>query len=163
MADNKVTSGSGPEDTLARMERERMTRRAVLAKAGLRFGLGALALLSVDDLARMVGKHMEQQAKQNALVDSVTRELRGAGLAFAGGDPGGGPTKISYDPVLYEKGPSGCSSTATGGYCVQVGQYASQNFGKNAHDNCQACCDSIYANQCSGYPGTLLDACRNSC
>ncbi len=88
------------ETKLQRLERERMTRRAALRKMGVTSTLSVLTLFSVDDLARMVGKAMQQRARDNRVAETVARELRQAGVAMAGAP--------SHDPC-------GCNGDCTCG------------------------------------------------
>ena len=68
---------------LAKREAQKLTRRAALAKMGVRGAMAIFAAFSVDDLARMVAKKMEQRAGENAAVDEVARQLHNAGVSFA--------------------------------------------------------------------------------
>lgn len=68
---------------IARREVQKLSRRAALAKMGVRSAMTIFAAFSIDDLARMVGKKMEQNAAQNAAVNEVARQLQNAGLSFA--------------------------------------------------------------------------------
>jgi hypothetical protein len=70
-------------EAVRRFESEKMSRRAVLAKVGLRFGAAALAALSVDDLARKVGAELARRSGDSKVASSVAHEFRNAGIAFA--------------------------------------------------------------------------------
>ncbi len=71
------------ETKTQKLEREQLSRRAALRKLGYTSVLSVFALFSVDDLARMVGRAMEQKARDNEVAEVVARELRDAGLAMA--------------------------------------------------------------------------------
>ncbi len=65
-------------------EQQRYTRRQALRKFGFGAGLSAFMLLSVDDLARMVGRQLQQAAGDNQVANQIAEEFRNAGVAFAG-------------------------------------------------------------------------------
>ena len=71
------------ETKLQKFEREQLTRRQALRKFGFGAGMAALALLSTDDLAHMVGKRMAQIAGDNKIANTVAKELENAGVARA--------------------------------------------------------------------------------
>lgn len=71
-----------------KFERERLSRRQALKKLGITSAMATFALFSVDDLARMVGKAMEQRARDNKVVEQVAKEFQHAGIALADGTSG---------------------------------------------------------------------------
>lgn len=88
-----VTNGAGnalspSENGKARFERERLTRREVFARFGFRAAAVAVAALTADDLLRKVGEEMGRRAGDSKVANSVAREFRTAGVAFAGGPSG---------------------------------------------------------------------------
>jgi len=85
MSSNPKTEQSKTMDvqTAQRVEQGKMTRRAALRKLGFGAGLAAFSLLSVDDLARMVGQRMERMAGDNKVAGQVAKEFQQAGVAFA--------------------------------------------------------------------------------
>lgn len=99
-AQQATGDGIGVEDVRAERavwEAEKMTRRAALARVGLRFGAAALAAFTVDDLARATMKALDRRAQDGRIAGEVAKEFRNAGVAFA--DPPGstGPPQI-YTP-----------------------------------------------------------------
>lgn len=81
----------------ARFENERMTRRAALRKFGFMAGLAAFATVSVDDLARVASKKLQENEMTKGIGDTLAKEFRMAGVALAnpyGGDPPPNP----YNP-----------------------------------------------------------------
>ncbi len=70
-----------------RFERERLSRRQALKRFGMTSAMAAFAMFSVDDLARMVGKAMQQRACDNKVAEQVAREFQNAGVAFAASGP----------------------------------------------------------------------------
>ncbi len=85
-SDNDGVSGIKAER--AAWEAEKMTRRAALARVGLRFGAAALAAFTVDDLARATMRALDRQAQDGKIAGAVASELRSAGVSFADGkDP----------------------------------------------------------------------------
>ena len=75
------------ETAKAKFERERLSRRQALKKLGMTSAMAAFALFSVDDLARMVGKTMQQRAGDNKVAEQVAKELQRAGVTLADGPP----------------------------------------------------------------------------
>lgn len=69
-------------------ERGQLSRRQALKKLGITSTMAVAAMFSVDDLARLVGKAMEQRARDNKVVEQVAREFQQAGIAMAGGPSG---------------------------------------------------------------------------
>ncbi len=80
------------ESALERFERERLTRRQALRKFGMTAGMATFAMFSVDDLAHMVGKAMQQQVGDNKIAEQIAKEFQSAGIAFASGPSG--PTNL---------------------------------------------------------------------
>lgn len=91
----KTTKSPEITKSVEQIERERLTRRQALRKLGFGAGLSAFMLLGVDDLARMVGDKMQQMAGDNQVANQVAKEFQSAGIAFAAGPSGGGPSGIS--------------------------------------------------------------------
>ena len=80
-------------------------------------GLSTFALFSVDDLARMVGKAMQQRVGDNKVATQIATELRSAGVTMA--DTG-----------------SGCvPSVASCTNCLN-GSEDARNAAQTAFDNC---------------------------
>ena len=71
------------ETKAQKLEREQLSRRAALRKLGYTSVLSVFALFSVDDLARMVGKAMEQKARDSEVAEVVARELQQDGVTSA--------------------------------------------------------------------------------
>jgi len=71
----------------AKLEDERMSRRQALRKVGILSGVAVLALVSVDDLARLAAKQLAAHSGDSEVAGSVAKSLRGAGVAFAAGNP----------------------------------------------------------------------------
>ncbi len=74
-----------PENAWVAFERGRLSRRQALKKLGMTSAMATFALFSVDDLARMVGKAMEQRVADNKVAEQVAKEFQQAGIALAGG------------------------------------------------------------------------------
>ena len=73
-----------PETAMERFERERLSRRQALKKFGITSAMATFAMFSVDDLAHMVGKAMQQRASDNKVAQAIAKEFQGAGIAIAG-------------------------------------------------------------------------------
>lgn len=61
-----------------------MTRRQALRRIGLTTGIALFTLTSADDLARMAVAKLKTHHETRGIADKVARELRSAGVAFAG-------------------------------------------------------------------------------
>ena len=62
--------------------------------------MATFALFSVDDLARMVGKAMQQKAGDNKVAGQIAREFRNAGITMADGGSGCVPSAASCTNCL---------------------------------------------------------------
>lgn len=82
-ATNPTPDDNNQQDARVKFEAARLTRRQALAKFGFRFGMVAVAALSVDDLVRATGQALQQRADTNKAVEQVARELQRAGVANA--------------------------------------------------------------------------------
>ena len=71
------------ENAWVEFERGRVSRRQALKKLGMTSAMATFALFSVDDLARMVGKAMQQRAADNKVVERIAEELHSTGVAQA--------------------------------------------------------------------------------
>jgi len=122
-----IVSG-GAAEALKKREAEKMSRRAVLAKVGLRFGAAAVMALSVDDLARKVTAAIATRNRDNAVAQRVANEFHNAGVAFA-------------------DGPTTCDGTGVGGYCASF---------ETDNKSCRHCVEVYYNgdySQCKGQGG----------
>jgi len=79
----QVAAPGSAAAALAKNEQEKMSRRAVLAKVGLRFGAAVIAAMSVDDLTRKVTETIARGNRDNAVAQQVANEFKNAGVAFA--------------------------------------------------------------------------------
>ncbi len=150
------------QEALVKFEAEKMSRRAALARVGLRFGAVALAALTVDDLARLAGDELRRRADGNQTVEQVARELQQAGVAFAarthpwdGGTPG--PT-------------NGCGSQTVANYCGYYFCYPEDGgHPNNPVQSCKDCCQGVYGGSpnpgaCAGQGGNgNLTLCQQQC
>ena len=116
---------------LAKREAQKLTRRAALAKMGVRGAMAIFAAFSVDDLARMVAKKMEQRAGENAAIDEVARQLHNAGVSFAA-----------------------ASKQTTAQYCVSRATDPNGNYDQSTCKNCCINHKTALQGQCDvQYPG----------
>jgi len=95
-----------PEMDRERFERERLTRRQALRKFGVTAGMATFAMFSVDDLARMVGKAMQQRAGDSRVAGQVAQEFQQAGIAYA-------TTSGPSAPCANDPNPSCCDAMQT--------------------------------------------------
>ena len=77
-----------PKTAKEKFERERLSRRQALKRLGMTSAMATFALFSVDDLARMVGKAMQQRAGDNKVAAQIAKEFQQAGVVLAWGDTG---------------------------------------------------------------------------
>ena len=87
---DEVVGGDG-EAKRTRWENERMTRRQALRKFGFTAGMTVFAALSVDDLARLASKKLQESEVTKGIGDTLAKEFHAAGVALAnpiGGAPG---------------------------------------------------------------------------
>lgn len=61
------------------LDAEKLTRRAALRRIGMAGGMAVLGVLSIDDLARVSAKKLEQ----HELTRGIAEEFKNAGVAFA--------------------------------------------------------------------------------
>ena len=73
-----------PEVAADQLAQEKMTRRAALRKFGMVGGMAALSLLTIDDLARVSAKKLEE----HEMTKGLAKDFKNAGVAMA--DSGGG-------------------------------------------------------------------------
>ena len=71
------------ETAKEKFERERLSRRQALKKFGMTSAIATFALFSLDDLARMVGKAMQQRVRDDKVATQVAKELQQAGVVLA--------------------------------------------------------------------------------
>lgn len=78
--------GQGQEDVAEarqHFEEQRMTRRAALRRLGVTAGIGAVYMLSVDDLARACISRLHEQEFTREVADTLAAELGHSGMAVA--------------------------------------------------------------------------------
>lgn len=73
----------------AKFEQEKMSRRAALRKIGMTSGMALFGMFAVDDLARLALRGLQQHKETQAVAETVAKELRSSGVAFAGDESGG--------------------------------------------------------------------------
>ena len=81
--DGEAVPETAKETAKEKFERERLSRRQALKKFGITSAMATFALFSVDDLARMVGKAMQQRAADNKVAEQIAQEFQQAGIALA--------------------------------------------------------------------------------
>ena len=132
--------GGDIEARRVRFENERMTRRGALRKFGFMAGMAVFATLSVDDLARIAAKKMQDNAVTKGIGDTLAKEFQAAGVALANDDLG--------HPY--------------GGYYMKAGPWDAECVGKS---KCMACCDTKHANCTAGSIACRIrqTQCTNAC
>jgi len=112
---NVSAGATAPVETQReRFERERLSRRQALKRFGMTSAMATFALFSVDDLARMVGKAVEQRAADNKVVEQVAKEFQKAGIAMADLGPGGSNGSGGSSAMCGGTG-GACSGACAGG------------------------------------------------
>ena len=97
MEGNDATVGEDIEARRVRFENERMTRRGALRKFGFMAGMAVFATLSVDDLARIAAKKLQDTEATKGIGDTLAKEFRAAGVALANDDVGD-PIEMAANP-----------------------------------------------------------------
>ncbi len=148
-----------PETAKEKFERERLSRRQALKKFGITSAMATFALFSVDDLARMVGKAMQQRAGDNRVVEQIAKEFQQAGivLADASSFPGDCGT-TGGDSIPSSQRGTCCSPANVGSYCSKYPDYT----------DCDKCINNVYGDNgyCKGYnnpSGTQHATASNYC
>ena len=128
--ENAITPSGGipsgeatPETAKEKFERERLSRRQALKKLGMTSAMATFALFSVDDLARMVGKAMQQRAGDNRIAGQLAKEFQQAGIALADLPPSYYQIGINckYNHNSYGGNASSCSDCVTAGCAMYYG------------------------------------------
>jgi len=120
-----------------RFERERLTRRQALRKFGITAGMATFAMFSVDDLARMVGRAMQQRAGDNKIAGQIALEFQQAGIAMAA-------------PPLPSCTPND-AGVSVAGYCLAEHRPTPSTY--PSPSVCIACCGGVFRNYCKGKSG----------
>ena len=94
-----------------KFESEKMTRRAALRKLGITSSMAFFSLFAVDDLARVAIKRMRQNEATRDIAETVAREFKDSGIAFASTPPN--PTPCSAGQIK-----PGCAGADIGTNCV---------------------------------------------
>lgn len=163
---------------IVRIENERITRRKALRKFGFTAGMAIFSVLSVDDLARVASKKLQDTEATKGIGDMLAKEFRSAGVAMAnpygGGGSGGGGTN-PYNPY---NPPLNCveQANATARECYDYVN-AHHDYGSPIHDYFMEGCNAEWRDRiahCNGggsggggnpYAGTCADAqdCTTCC
>ena len=148
---NGEASNAAPtENAWEQFERGRFSRRQALKKFGITSAMAAFALFSVDDLAQMVGKAMEQRARDNKVAQQVAKEFQQAGVAFAdGGFSSGSGCSGTGRPCYNPPPPSAPGPSAN---CQHCSNQSSLDIGY---------CDYVYDVAGSRPNPTLYTHCMN--
>ena len=84
---DEIVNGEAEAERV-RFENERMTRRKALRKFGFTAGMAVFSMLTVDDLARVASKKLQDTEATKGIGDMLAKEFRSAGVAMA--NPYGG-------------------------------------------------------------------------
>jgi hypothetical protein len=157
MPENEITSNAVPETAKEKFERERLSRRQALKRLGMTSAMATFALFSVDDLARMVGKAMQQRAADNKVAAQVAQEFQNAGIVMANGASG------AYCQSNYNCG--ACPDSTSLGQCCGLNFTSPSNCCINATwpgtvQSCQNCCSDVTS---YGRSGFNEESCKQSC
>ncbi len=127
---------SDPETAREKFEEARLSRRAALRKMGLTTGMAFFGLFAVDDLARIAIKQMEQHKETRQVAETVAKEFKTAGIAFA---DAGSITLSSACGRCYTEagnGTDGCSKDNPAGAARDAcNQIVNDNLKRCLHDN----------------------------
>lgn len=103
------------ETAQERFERERLSRRNALKRFGITSARATFAMFSVDDLAHIVGKTMQQRARDNKVAEQVAREFQTAGIASA--SPSSPPPNPNCQGCIDTKTAQRLACAQAVGYC----------------------------------------------
>ena len=143
-SDEQEITAAPAETERERFERERLSRRQALKRLGMTSAMATFAMFSVDDLARMVGKAMQQRAGDNKVAGQIAQEFQKAGAVMAWGASG---SNCFANGAHYNC--TGCG----GGY--SVGICCSHATAKNA------CCGASFGTGGTGPdPNRLMSCCQ---
>jgi hypothetical protein len=132
-------------------EKEKLTRRSALRKAGVTSLLSVFSLVAADDVARLVLAKLQDNALTHGIADGLARDFRSAGVALA-------DTTNYCDGVIqapcYDDGPcpggvgpcKDCNSSVDCEECQSAATWKSCNCQQAAANAFPACCD------CNGVP-----------
>ncbi len=122
----------------ANADQEKLSRRAALRRIGMTGGIAVLGLLTIDDLARVAAKKLDQ----NALTHGIAKDFKNAGVAFAG------PSLRSICEMgcdnQYTTDMDACGSEPVAGwnYAYYLGQVVAWNICRGqAHSDRTSCND----------------------
>lgn len=82
--DETTIISDNPPTAREKFEQGRLSRRAALRKMGLTTGMALFGMFAVDDLARIAIKRMEQHKETQQVAETVAKEFKNSGIAFAG-------------------------------------------------------------------------------
>lgn len=69
-----------------KFEAEELTRRSALRKFGITSSMALFGMFAIDDLARVAIKKMEENKLTHEVGETVAKEFKNSGIAFAGAD-----------------------------------------------------------------------------
>lgn len=132
------------ENAWATFEQGRLSRRQALKKLGVTSAMATFALFSVDDLARMVGRAMQQRAGDSKIAEQLAKEFQNVGIARASGP-----------------------STSCGFPCQYCGTVFAMET-KNVYDcqgACASCCSPSFFHPfpCGLHGDAVVTMCQNTC
>lgn len=83
LAKAKPASEAAKSPLTEKLDAERLSRRAALRRIGMVSGMAVLGTLTIDDLARVSAKKLQQNELTRGIGDSLAKDFRNAGVAFA--------------------------------------------------------------------------------
>ena len=143
----------------AQIEAEKMSRRQVLGRVGFLAGAAAVAALTTDDLARLVGREMQKRAGDNKVINQVAKEFQNAGIAIAQGPPP--PFGECVAPPWTED--DDCTFSGVLHYCDY---HFSCGNPSTAVGRCEHCCEAVFSSvgACHGQAQVNdVNNCQNRC
>lgn len=129
---------SDTETAREKFEQGRLSRRAALRKMGITTGMAFFGMFAVDDLARMAIKQMEQHKETRQVAETVAKEFKNSGIAFAGPSGSSG----APDPDC-----KGCCSKSDATLCQKCCDDATapNSDGGSPRGKCYTACDTALA------------------
>lgn len=157
------------EPPIEKIADEKLSRRAALRRIGMIGGMAVLGTLSIDDLARVSAKKLEQ----NELTRGIAKDFRSAGVAFADVEQGslGGESMAGRPRRPRIPKPASCSGGAANcedcmaDYLAACQEKASRGGNVAGLEVCRhaenLCVRYCYTENASGFATCYQNATRN--
>jgi hypothetical protein len=120
--------------TLEEFQQEKITRREALPRIGITTGAGLFMMFGIDDLARLAARKLTETRAFGEVGETVAREFKDAGVAFANYPPSGASVTPSGLPSFCYPQPNP----------YHVVKCKCSNYPETDADACLQCCADRY-------------------